>query len=296
MMKSLHSLIFMMIVQPAIAGGTTVSGLPPYTEAILPMGSDLFAVSIGPGGPDEEFGSDAVNGGLYRINSSGAHEFIELSDGEGLRNPTGIVEIGDQIVIVDGNQVISTSPEGSVNWRKSQDEDGVFFYDIEMLDDATLIVSDFGRGVFMSVSAETGDIRPYLQGIQIDGLARFEIDDDRIYAASWGADNAWDSAVYRVSGINGDAVSEKLADGFGNLESVEVIGGKVIVGGYRGHEDHQTSKLMRLGANGSVHPLRHGSETRGVSDIHSDGKSVWLTFFHDASYSELPVKRLSAER
>ena len=295
MMKLLHPLVFAMMIQPVLADGTTVSGLPPFTEAVLPMGSDLFAVSIGPGGPDEEFGSDAVNGGLYRISSNGSHEKIVLSDGEGLRNPTGITEIGGQIIIVDGNQVISTSPDGNVNWRTSQSGDGVFLYDVEALDDATLIVSDFGRGAFASVSAETGAFQPYLEDIQIKGLARFEVDGDQIYAVSWGADDAWDSAVYRISNMDNGAVSEKFADGFGNLESVDVIGGKVFVGGYRGHEDHQTTRLMRLDANGDVHPLGHGSDTRGISDIYADGQSVWLTFFYDAGYSQLPAKHVAAE-
>lgn len=295
MMKALHCIALLFTVQTAFAVETIVSGLPPYTEAILPVGPDLFAVAIGPGGPGEEFGSDALNGGFYKIASSGAHDVIELSDGEGLRNPTGIAEVGNQVVIVDGNQVISTSLEGTVKWRTSLNDEGVFFYDVEALDDSTLIVSDFGRGVLLRVSSETGDIQPFLQSIQISGLARFEIEDDRIYAASWGADDAWDSAVHRISDINGNAVSELLSDGFGNLESVDVINGKLIVGAYRGHENHQSSKLMRIDAEGSVQPLKTGSDTRGVSDIYSDGESVWLTYFYDASYSELPAMRLLAE-
>lgn len=295
MKKALYFLVSCFAVQSALAGETSIGDLPPYTEAILPVGSDLFAVSIGPGGPGEEFGSDELNGGLYKIGSSGAHEIIDLSDGEGLRNPTGIVEMGDQIVIVDGNQVIATSPTGVVQWRTSLDEEGVFFYDVEVLDDSTLIVSDFGRGVFLRVSAETGEIHPFLPGIQISGLARFEISDDRIYAASWGADDAWDSAVHLVSGINDNAASETIADGFGNLESVGVIDGKLIVGAYRGHKDHQSSKLMSVDAEGIVHPLRTGSDTKGVSDIFSDGSSVWLTYFYDASYSDLPARRLTVK-
>ena len=292
-MKTLHSLIVLMMVQPTFADETTGGGLPPYSEAVLPIGSELFAVAIGPGGPGEEFGSDAANGGLYEIGADGSFRNVTLSDGEGLRNPTGMVEVSDQIIIVDGKQVISTTPDGTVNWRTSFDVDGVFFYDIEVLDETTLVVSDFGRGVFVSVSSETGTIQPYLPKIQINGLARFEIDNDKIFAASWGADDAWDSAIFRVSDIHGTAVSEKLSDGFGNLESVEVIDGQLILGAYRGHEDHQESKLMSLDAKRNVRPLELGSDTQGVSDIYFDGGTVWLTYFYDASFSALPPKRLS---
>lgn len=295
MIRILGSLILATLAHSAFAERANTSGLPPYTEAILPIGADLYAVAIGPGGPGEEFGSDEANGGLYKINTDGAYGIIELSDGKGLRNPTGIVALGDQIVIVDGNQVISTAPDGNVKWRTSLDEEGVFFYDVEALDDASLIVSDFGRGVFLRVSPETGDIQPFHQRIQIKGLARFEIDNDRIYAASWGADDAWDSAVHRVSDISGNAISEILTDGFGNLESVEIVDGELVVGAYRGHKDHQTSKLMRVDADGGVQPLKTGADTRGVSDIFSDGNSVWLTFFYDASFSEVSAERLSAE-
>ncbi|MEM7303206.1 MAG: hypothetical protein AAF468_19165 [Pseudomonadota bacterium] len=295
MFRILFSLVFFVSAHQAFAKSPTVAGVPPFTEAILPVGQDLFAVAIGPGGPGVEFGSDAVNGGLYRISADGAHEVIELSDGQGLRNPTGLVEVEGQIVMVDGNQVISTSPEGVVKWRKSLNEDGVFFYDVEVLDDTSLIVSDFGRGVFVQVSSETGNFQAFLQNIKIKGLARFKIDGDQIHAASWGADDAWDSAVYRVSNISGGAVSEKLTDGFGNLESVEIINGELVVGAYRGHKDHQMSKLMKVGADGSIQPLQAGSETRGVSDIFFDGKSVWLTFFYDAAFSRQPVERFLAE-
>ncbi|MFY0311842.1 hypothetical protein ACFMBG_18310 [Leisingera sp. D0M16] len=100
--------------------------LPALTEALLPVGSDLYAVAIGPGGPGEEFGSDATNGRLYRIDPGGAAEEIRLSDGHGVGNPAGIVRAGSQIVIVDGNQVISTALDGSVNCRQVPDVEGVF--------------------------------------------------------------------------------------------------------------------------------------------------------------------------
>ncbi|MEP3279829.1 MAG: hypothetical protein ABJN26_27935 [Stappiaceae bacterium] len=294
MMKHLGLFIALSVVHPVAADVVEVTGLPSFTEAILPLGSDVYGISIGPGGPGEEFGSTATNGGLYKLGPDGTHEVVTLSDGEGLRNPTGMVEFDDQIVLVDGNQVISLSPDGQVNWRKSHDADGVFFYDVERLNDTTLLVSDFGRGVFVSVSAETGDIQPIMDDVQISGLARFEIADNQIYAISWGSDDAWDSAVHRVSGLDNDAVSVKLADGFGNLEAVEIVNGAVIVGGYRGHEEHQASKLMRLDSDGGLHSLEAGSTTEGVSDIYFDGKSVWFNFFYDGAYAKLPARRVLA--
>lgn len=294
MIKSLSALVTFTIVQSVAAEETLVRSLPSFTEAILPLGADVYAISIGPGGPGEEFGSQATNGGLYKLGPSGVHESITLSDGEGLRNPTGLVELGDQIVLVDGNQVVSLSLEGDVNWRTSYDGEGVFFYDIEVLNDATLLVSDFGRGGFVSVSAVSGDIQPVLDDVQIDGLARFEITGDQIYAVSWGADDAWDSAVYRISSLDNAGLAEMLADGFGNLESVEVVDGTVVVGGYRGHQDHQAFKLMRLDAEGGIHSLDAGSSTQGVSDIYSDGHSVWLNFFYDAAFAKIPAEHFRA--
>ena len=294
MMKTLSTLFALTIVQPVAADETLISGLPPFIEAILPLGTEVYGVSIGPGGPSDEFGSQSTNGGLYKLGSNDAHESIALSDGEGLRNPTGLVELGGQVVLVDGNQVISLSPDGKVNWRTSYDEEGVFFYDIEVLSDSTLLVSDFGRGVFVTVSTNSGDIQPFLDDVQFNGLARFEIAGDQIYAVSWGADDAWDSAVYRVSGLDGIGQLEKFVDGFGNLESIEVVDGTVIVGGYRGHQDHQQSKLMRLDTEGRVHSLEAGSNTQGVSDIYFDGNAIWLNFFYDSAYAKVPAKHLSA--
>ncbi|MGH1477626.1 MAG: hypothetical protein ACRBM6_02680 [Geminicoccales bacterium] len=294
MMKALPFFIAFSMVQPVLAEQNRVNGLPAFSEAILPVGAELYAVSIGPGGPGVEFGSDEQNGGLYKIGTDGAHTEIELSDGQGLRNPTGVVESDGQIVLVDGNQVISVSPDGMVHWRQSLDQEGVFFYDVEVLDDATLLVSDFGRGAFVSVASRTGDIQPYLDDVRVSGLARFEISEDRIYAVSWGADDAWNSAIHLVSVTEGEAVVEKLSDGFGNLESVEIIDGSVVVGGYRGHEQFQAAKLMRLDADGGVHPLVTGSDTEGVSDIYFDGTSIWLNYFYDAAYEKLPVKTLMA--
>lgn len=62
MMRILGSLFLAILAHPAFAERANISGLPPYTEAILPVGTDLYAVAIGPGGPGEEFGSDEANG------------------------------------------------------------------------------------------------------------------------------------------------------------------------------------------------------------------------------------------
>lgn len=288
MTKLLAILAAWAMAVPALATQTA----PPFTEAVLPIGPDLYAVAIGPGGPGEEFGSDETNGGLYRIMADGTAVEIGLSDGQGLRNPTGLVGTGGNIVLVDGNQIISVAPDGVVHWRKTLEDDGVFLYDIEALDDDTLIVSDFGRGVFVAIAARSGETRPYLDGIQINGLARFEVTENGIYAVSWGADDAWDSALYLVSDLDGTATLELLSDGFGNLESVEVIDGNVVVGGYRGHKTFPNVKLLQVGSDGIVRPIATGSATQGVSDMYSDGTSVWLTFFYDASFEALPSQKL----
>ena len=191
--------------------------------------------------------------------------------------------------MVDGNQVISVSTDGKVNWRKTLGEEGVFFYDIEALDETTLIVSDFGRGVFLSVDAGSGDIQPYLRDVKIKGLARFEIAKAGIFAVSWGADDAWDSALHLIS-PGGKA--KMLTSGFGNLESVEVIDGKVVVGGYRGHETFPNTKLMRVGLDGTVKPLAPAAATKGVSDMYFEGSSVWLTYFYDAAFERVPAQTL----
>ncbi|MEW2918408.1 hypothetical protein AB1A64_15185 [Ruegeria sp. ANG10] len=283
-MKFLSILVACAVACPAVAE----QALPPYTEAVLPMGNDIYAVSIGPGGPDEEFGSDATNGGLYRLTPDGATEEIKLSDEQGLRNPTGMVRSGNQIVIVDGNEVISTTLDGTVNWRQALDDDGVFLYDIEALDETTLLVSDFGRGAFLSVATQTGQIQPYLNDLRISGLARFAIAETGIYAVSWGSDDAWDSALYWVPHSDNGDTAVSLANSFGNLESVEIVYGTVVVGGYRGHEKYPNARLLRVESDGTIHPLSAGSHSRGISDILFDGASIWLTYFYDASYAGLP--------
>ena len=282
------------LLPPFLLAGPAAAGqnLPPFTEALLPMNSELYAVAIGPGGPDEEFGSDAVNGGFYRIVPGGTAEEIELSDGQGLRNPTGLVRAGDQIFIVDGNQVISTAPNGLVNWRQSLDAEGVFFYDIEALDDSTLIVSDFGRGVFVSVAVQTGEFQPHLGDLRINGLARFAIAEEGIYAVSWGSDDAWDSALYMVPQSEGSNTADLIADGFGNLESVGLVNGNVVVGGYRGHETFPEARLLSIASEGTVSPLSAGSHSQGVSDIFFDGSTIWLTYFYDAAYEKLSSQTL----
>ena len=292
MTKLLAILAACVIAYPASAK----QAVPPFTEAVLPIGAELYAVAIGPGGPGKEFGSDATNGGLYKITRGGAKVEIPLSDGKGLRNPTGLAEIDGQIVVVDGNQIISVSTDGAVNWRKTLNEEGVFFYDVEVLDETTLIVSDFGRGVFVSVAARSGEIQHYLGDVQIKGLARFEIAEAGIFAVSWGADDAWDSALYLISNSANGAKAKMLTDGFGNLESVEVIDGKVVVGGYRGHEAFPNTKLMRVALDGTVKPLATGAATKGVSDMYFEGSFVWLTYFYDAAFERLPAHTLwSAE-
>lgn len=288
-MKKLLAIIAACVVAfPAIAK----QAAPAFTEAVLPIGTDLYAVAIGPGGPGKEFGSDATNGGLYKIGRGGAKIEVALSDGQGLRNPTGLAQIDGQIILVDGNQIISVSTDGVVNWRKTLKEEGVFFYDVEVLDETTLIVSDFGRGVFVSVAASSGEIQPYLGEVKIKGLARFEIAEAGIFAVSWGADDAWDSALYLVSNTGNGAQAKMLTAGFGNLESVEVIDGNVVVGGYRGHEAFPSTKLMRVALDGSVKPLGTAAATKGVSDMYFEGSSVWLTYFYDAAFEQIPVQTL----
>ncbi len=65
---------------------------------------------------------------LYKLTPDGEVKEIKLSEGHGLRNPTGMVRSGNQIVILDSNEVISTERDGTINWRQALDDYGVFLY------------------------------------------------------------------------------------------------------------------------------------------------------------------------
>ena len=179
----------------AVASGKT----PPYTEAIAVVDDKVFAVAIGPGGPEVEFGLSDINGGLYLLDNGNGFEQIVLSDDNGLKNPTGLVQHNGQLVIVDGNEIISTSQQGAVNWRVKLEREGTFFYDIERLDEDTVLVGDFGNGHFLSVDARTGETAPYAEGATVPGLARFMVTDKGIYAISWGSDDAWGRRIVPVN-------------------------------------------------------------------------------------------------
>lgn len=264
---------------------------PPFIEAVYPMNGEVFGVAIGPGGPSVEFSSAETNGGLYRLGRTTVH--IPMSDGKGLRNPTGMTVSNGMIYLVDGNEILAVTPEGDVRWRVVDGREGVFLWDINLGPDDLLLVSDFGNGRFVSVNPADGAISDFAPELQLPTLARFAVTPGAIYAITWGSDTGWDSTLHRI-GKNGSSwTAEVVASGFGNAEAVALDGDSIIVGGYRGNESAPEAKLMRVDpTTGTVAGLTVGSDSQGISDITINGETVYLTFPPDGRFVRFPIADL----
>lgn len=264
---------------------------PPFTESVHPMGSDVLGVAIGPGGPGVEFSSPETNGGLYRLGQTATT--ILMSDGKGLRNPTGLTVADGVIYLVDGNEILAVTADGQVLWRVADGREGVFLWNIELASEGRLLVSDFGNGRFVSVNRADGAISDFASNIQLPGLARFTVGADAIWAITWGSDAGWDSTLHKISQTGAEWTAEAVASGFGNAEAVALMGDSILVGGYRGHETAPAARLMQVDPEtGTVAGLTIGGDTQGISDIMIDGDTVYLTFPPDASYVRLPTTDL----
>lgn len=261
---------------------------PPFIEAVHPMNGEVLGVAIGPGGPGVEFSSAETNGGLYRLGQTNVQ--IPMSDGKGLRNPTGLTVADGMIYLVDGNEILAVTAEGDVRWRVVDGREGVFLWNIELAADGRLLVSDFGNGRFVSVNRTDGAIRDFAPGLHLPTLARFTVAADAIWAITWGSDTGFDSTLYRVSQNGSDWKADAVTSGFGNAEAVALQGESILVGGYRGHETAPAARLMRVDpATGTVAGLTMGGDTQGISDIMIDGDTVYLTFPPDAKYARFPT-------
>jgi len=264
---------------------------PPFIESVHPMGGEVLGVAIGPGGPSEEFSSSEANGGLYRLGQTTTT--ILMSDGKGLRNPTGLTVADGVIYLVDGNEIIAVTADGEVIWRVADGRAGAFLWNIELIPNGRLLVSDFSNGRFVAVNRADGAISDFASNIQLPGLARFTVEEGAIWAITWGSDTGWDSSLHKISQVGADWTAEAVAGGFGNAEAVALLGGNILVGGYRGHETAPAARLMRVDpVTGTVTGLTIGADTQGISDIMIDGDSVYLTFPPDASYARLPTADL----
>ncbi len=264
---------------------------PPFIESVHPMNGEVYGVAIGPGGPGVEFSSPEINGGLYRLGQTTVQ--ISMSDGKGLRNPTGLTVADGMIYLVDGNEILAVTAEGDVRWRVADEREGAFLWNVELAADGRLLVSDFGNGRFVSVERTDGEISDFAPGLHLPTLARFTVTPEAIYAITWGSDTGWDSTLYRVSQHGSDWKADAVASGFGNAEAVAIQGESILVGGYRGHETTPATRMMRVNpATGTVEGLTMGGDTQGISDIMIDGDTIYLTFPPDAKFARFPTADL----
>jgi hypothetical protein len=79
----------------------------PFPEAVLADSDGQLAVTIGPGGPDVEFGLSEANARIYRIALDGSTTVTVEIDALKLVNPTGIVALGAKVFLTDGATVLA---------------------------------------------------------------------------------------------------------------------------------------------------------------------------------------------
>ena len=282
----------------ALMTGTAVyaEGTLPYPEAALPDGNDMLVVTIGPGGPGEEFGSSEPNGGFLRIAEDGTTTSVAVPDGVRLINPTGILGTEDAIFLTDGATVIALDRAGGLLWQKTYDAPGAFLYDIEMLEDGQLLLTDFGNGALVLADAKTGAFSAFPFEGKLPGIARAEVQGDTIIYTQWGSDEKFDGAVNRLTNTNGTWALTTLSDGFGNPEAITILGDDIVVASYRGHENFQGPGMFRIDAKGIVTHLPDADIGQGASDFLIDHDNLVVSKFKDGSVVKIPLSGLQAEQ
>lgn len=293
MMKCNIGAVLILALGACLSTGAVLAdyATPPYTQTMLKVDGNLWAVSIGPGGPDVEFGSSKTNGGLYKISKDKAPEDILPSDGKGFRNPTGLVEHDGTIFIVDGAELIAIDRDRNVLWRTTYNAEGTFFYDIELMADGHLVLSDFGHGRLVLADPQNGKFSKFPESVSVPGLARIVVSGTTIYGTSWGSDDAFDGAVYRIFKDGDQWKTEQVVSGFGNPEAIELVGTKVIVGAYRGHKSVPDARMFVV-ESGKVRSFNPGIETKGASDFARFGNEFWMSMFYDSRLHPVKVGTL----
>lgn len=278
----------------ALMTGTAVHAADPlpYPEAALPDGTDMLVVTIGPGGPGKEFGSSEPNGGFLRIAEDGTTTSVVLPKGVQLINPTGLLGTEDAIYLTDGATVIALDRAGGLLWQKTYDAPGAFLYDIEMLEEGKLLLTDFGNGALVVADIGTGAFSPFPFEGNLPGIARAEVRGDSIIFTQWGSDESFDGAVNRLTKVNGQWALKPLSGGFGNPEAIAALGEDVLVASYRGHENFQGPGLFRIDTKGTVTPLPDADIGRGASDFLIDHDILVVTRFKDGTIAKLPLSGL----
>lgn len=267
-------------------------GKLPYPEAALPDGKDTLVVTIGPGGPDQEFGSVEANGGFLRIAEDGTTTSVALPVGVELINPTGILGTENANFLTDGARVIALDRIGGLLWQKTYNAQGAFLYDIEMFEDGKLLLTDFGNGGLVLADTQTGAFSAFPFDGNLPGIARAEVQGDSIIYTQWGSDDKFNGAVNRLTKVNGTWVLKTLSGGFGNPEAITMLGDDILVASYRGHENFQAPAMFRINTHGTVTHLPDVDVGQGASDFLIDQGNLVVTKFKNGSVVKIPLSDL----
>lgn len=237
----------------------------PNPEGVAVDDRGLLVLSTG---VDSDFANPAQDGAVYRLGADSTPALIELSDTVGLRNPTAIVTLDDRWVIADGVDVVAADHAGQLLWRSTATHDNAFLYDLAVMHDGMVLVSDFGTGRLFELDPKTGAMTEFAFDTPIPGLARLAILEDRIFLTTWGGGEDFSGTVQVLSKDADTWTLDPVAEGFGNPEGIAVLDGEtLIVGTWRGRADQPDARVFRLTLDGSTTSLTAFDGVTGPADF-----------------------------
>lgn len=169
-------------------------------------------------------------------------------------------------------------------------------YDIELLEDGKLLLTDFGNGTLVVADINTGAFSPFPFEGKLPGIARVVVHGDSIIYTQWGSDKEFNGAVNRLSKSNGTWTLKTLSGGFGNPEAITMLGDDILVASYRGHKIFQAPGLFRIDTKGTVTHLHNADVGQGAADFLINDDSLVVSKFKDGTVVKIPLSELKVEQ
>lgn len=260
-LKTSAIIVGLCLSQPASAQSFDI----PNPESVAVDSGGTLVLSTG---VDSDFGNAARDGAIYRVDPDGVVTPIELSEAVGLQNPTSILTLDDRWIIADGSAVVAVDLAGQLLWRSTAAHQDAFLYDLALMDDDVVLLSDFGTGRLFAIDPKSGGITEFDFDKTIPGLARLAVRNGQIFLTTWGSDEAFDGRLQVLKNVDNTWVLKHIAGGFGNPEGVSVLDdASLVVGTWRGREDKPNTRVFHVTPDGVVSPIAAFDGAQGPADL-----------------------------
>ncbi|TDN85898.1 hypothetical protein DET49_11660 [Salegentibacter sp. 24] len=209
--------------------------------------------------------ADGVEGDGFISRVSAEGEITELKWIDGLKDPKGLLMVGDKLYVTNNTELIEISIEDSEITKRIEVEDAKSLNDITLDAHGNIFISDSGKSAIYLMPGDNpnmmipenkkGEVFEYLNSTNLEYVNGLYAHKDNLYVAAWGENQ--DGNFIKVN-MDTRKIEKLSKEGIGNLDGVQPVGEDAFY-----LSDWATGKIYLTGKNGKIKEVLTSEKSAG---------------------------------